>query len=100
MYRSVEKLPVSVRITGCPGRASKAAASSLNRFTEVESATTVLVGAAPISRPIVSPTRNGRSIQRCSIQARISDLPHSRATTSATRCGVAFGTVPNELPSR
>ena len=77
-----------------------AALSTLKRLTEVESATTSSPGAAPTSRPILSPTRRGSSIQPALFQLRIRPWPHSRVTTSCTRAAVARGSTPSELPSR
>ena len=56
-----------------------AVASTLNRFSEVESAQITSSLRAPISRAIFAPTRRGRSIQRASFHERISPSPHSRS---------------------
>jgi hypothetical protein len=50
-------------ITRRSGRSASAAASTLNRLTDVESATTTSPAAAPTSRAILSPTRRGMSTQ-------------------------------------
>ena len=63
MWRSVGKLSASERITRRPRLRSSAAARSLKRLTDVESATITSPGWAPTSGAIRSPTRRGQPIQ-------------------------------------
>jgi hypothetical protein len=63
MYRSVGKFSVSDTITRRPGSILSAAASTLNKLIEVDSATTTSPASAPMSRAILSPTRSGIPIQ-------------------------------------
>jgi len=72
----------------------------LNRLTLVLSPTAIPPGAAPISRPILSAMRPGKSIQPASFQLRINPTPHSCSTIRATLPAVARGMAPSELPSR
>ena len=87
-YRSVGKLPRSETTMCRPGRRPSAAASSLNRLTEVESATITSCAFAPIRRAILAPRRCGRSTQPCRFQLVIRSSPHCRRTTSwISACG-------------
>ena len=67
MYRSVGKLPVSVRIIFRSGRSCSAAASSLNKFTDVESATTgtVRCGANQLSDLRADAQRQADPVMLC-----------------------------------
>ena len=75
-------------------------AISLNRSTDVESATITSPAAAPTSRAILSPTRVGAPIQSRVVQPWTREAPHSSCTAAATRAGVALGKAPRELPAR
>ena len=100
MYLSVGNVASSTTTVRRPGRNRDAAATVLNRFTEVESVTTTWPGAAPTSRPTRSPTRAGASHQPLLVHEPIRSVPHCRETTSATAAGTAAGSAPSELPSR
>ncbi len=83
-----------------PGRIASAAEMSLNRFTETLSQAITSWAGAPTSGAILPPMRCGMEIQSAEFQLRMRSWPHSCATTSASRAGVALGSMPSELPSR
>ncbi len=94
------KCPGSVTSSGRSGRSAAAASSAVNNCTLVESPATVCPGAAPMSVPMVSPTRSGACHQPAAFQEPMSAVPHWRRTTSSRAAGTAAGSGPRELPSR
>ena len=82
---------------GRSGASAAAAATSLNRFTVVESATITSCGLAPISGAIFAPTRCGAPIQSRAFQPRIRSPPHSSLINGGDPLGDALGQRPQRI---
>ena len=74
-----------------PGCKSRAAATTLKRLIEVESATSTSSAAAPIMRLIFLPTLCCACHQPCLFQLLMRSLPHSSCTTCGTNLRCCHG---------